>query len=353
MRPRQFGLIVHDQPRATPGFTLYAPMWRNKVLLLNMRGDEVHEWTLPGNPAGYAYLLPNGNLLAATTTDGGPPFKGGAKGGLIQELDWHGNVVCEVRDDWQHHDFRKLRNGNIIYPAWEKMPPDAIAKVSGGVPDSIPEFGVYSDLLREVTPAGETVWEWRIGEHMDIAAFPMHPLCTWRVYCWINACSETTDGNILISMRQINTVAIIDRQTKQFVWWKRDDAWGHQHDVQQLSNGNFLLFANGQNTLYPHNHSFVTEFTADGEVVWEYRDNPRTFFYSPHISGCQRLWSGNTLICEGVNGRLFEVTPTGEIVWEFLNPYFDRMFLGDDVNWVFRAYRYAEDSPEIAGRLKL
>ena len=30
---------------------------------------------------------------------------------------------------------------------------------------------------------------------------------------------------------------------------------------------------------------------------------------------------GNTLICEGSNGRIFEVTPAGEIVWEYVNPF--------------------------------
>ena len=65
------------------------------------------------------------------------------------------------------------------------------------------------------------------------------------------------------------------------------------------------------------------------------------------------MWTGNTLICEGRNGRLFEVTPDGELAWEFINPHRGPGIDGDNVNWVFRAFRYAEDSPEIAGRVKL
>jgi hypothetical protein len=53
--------------------------------------------------------------------------------------------------------------------------------------------------------------------------------------------------------------------------------------------------------------------------AWTYVD-PKTF-YSPYISGAQRLPNGNTLICAGVPGRVFEVTAAGEIVWEFLNPH--------------------------------
>ena len=81
MRPRSFGVRVNNQEKATQGFTLYSPLWDKKTSLINMDGDVVHEWDLPGNPGGYARLLPNGNLFYSAYTDGGPPFKGGAKGG--------------------------------------------------------------------------------------------------------------------------------------------------------------------------------------------------------------------------------------------------------------------------------
>ena len=35
----------------------------------------------------------------------------------------------------------------------------------------------------------------------------------------------------------------------------------------------------------------------------------------------QRLPNRNTLITETDTGRAFEVTPEGEIVWQFLNPH--------------------------------
>ena len=90
------------------------------------------------------------------------------------------------------------------------------------------------------------------------------------------------------------------------------------------------------------------------EVVWEYKGSPPYTFHSPFISGMERLANGNTLICEGQWGRLFEVTNAGEIVWDYVSPYFN----GKDVpyaegNFVFRCYRYAPDSPQIAGRLPI
>ena len=87
------------------------------------------------------------------------------------------------------------------------------------------------------------------------------------------------------------------------------------------------------------------------KTVWEYRGKPSYTFFSPHISGAQRLASGNTLICEGQWGRVFEVTPAGEIVWEYINSHHGTHRPGVLANSVFRAYRYAADSQEIRGRL--
>jgi hypothetical protein len=60
---------------------------------------------------------------------------------------------------------------------------------------------------------------------------------------------------------------------------------------------------------------------------------------APRISNAQRLPNGNTFINEGWFGRLFEVTREGDIVWEYVNPYFGarQRF---QINSVQRAYRY-------------
>ena len=137
----------------------------------------------------------------------------------------------------------------------------------------------------------------------------------------------------------------------------QNDLWGGQHDCQILDNGNILFFANGLYAPGQLSSSKIIEMDPKtGEEVWSYEGSPPWSFYSPHISGCQRLWSGNTLICEGIWGRIFEVTPGGDIVWEYISPYHGPVrgqrseFKG---NWVFRAYRYAPDSSEIGNRIRL
>jgi Arylsulfotransferase (ASST) len=111
-----------------------------------------------------------------------------------------------------------------------------------------------------------------------------------------------------------------------------------------LPNGNLLLFDNGPHRLdHPMPFSRVIEVElATKQIVWRYQERRESNFFSPRISNAQRLPNGNTLICEGDFGRFFEVTRDGELVWEYVNPYFGEGPTGPN-NRVFRAYRYSEE----------
>jgi len=107
-----------------------------------------------------------------------------------------------------------------------------------------------------------------------------------------------------------------------------------------LENGNILIFDNGTY----RGHSIIREIDPVArESVWEYAD-PENFF-SPFRAGNQRLSNGNTFICECDAGRLFEVTPEGEVVWDFFNP-----FVGEGPHHLgkrmHRAVRYSEEEVE-------
>ena len=90
------------------------------------------------------------------------------------------------------------------------------------------------------------------------------------------------------------------------------------------------------------------------KIVWQYTPTEAGFlapmdsnrFYSPFISGMQRLPNGNTLITEGSDGRVFEVTPDHKIVWEFVSPYKGKFV---PMNMTYRAYRVPyEWVPQVA-----
>jgi hypothetical protein len=154
---------------------------------------------------------------------------------------------------------------------------------------------------------------------------------------------ELPDGNLMLSFRHLSTVVIVDRRSRGVIWQVGPPLLHNQHAPSLLPNGNILIFDNGTHRA-PLPYSRVIEIDpATREVVWSYEDTPRIAFFSPIISNAQRLWNGNTLINEGASGRLFEVTAEGELVWEYINPYFSGPTARDQQNSVFRAYRYPWD----------
>ena len=354
MRIQKTGLLHLDRARATPGFTLFSPLVNDEVYLLNIEGEVVHEWTVRGNAYGYAYLLPNGHLLASSVPRGSLESDREGLRHLV-ELDWNSKVVWQADAPGWHHDFCRLPNGNTAYIGFERMSDEAARRVGGGLAGSeINGDYILSDYFREITPDGETVWEWHCQSDMQIEKFPLEPFTAREEFAHANSIFYTQNGHYLISFRRSSVVILIDRATREVVWSGNKPHWGGQHDAQILDNGNLLFFANGFKTrgpALPFSQVIEMDLETD-EEVWTYTGDPPWSFNSPHISGVQRLASGNTLICEGIWGRIFEVTTDGEIVWEYVSPYESWIDRGGGTgNWVFRATRYPANFPHIEGRL--
>ena len=96
-------------------------------------------------------------------------------------------------------------------------------------------------------------------------------------------------------------------------------------------------------------HSRIVEYDIESrELVWSYTDLVPPSFFSPYMGSVQRLWNGNTFICESAFGRLFEVTPECKIVWEYVIPDFAEYpaslneFITGFHNSCFKAHRYEE-----------
>ena len=355
MLVQKHGVIHYDKDKATPGLTLYSRNGSDQVWLISMDGEVVHEWKTTGGTTNTNYLRPNGNLFICEKVAGGPKVRSG-KGGRMREYDWDGNVVWEHIDDHQHHDARRLENGNAVYIAWKKFTADEAARVKGGNPGTEMDGEIYGEVIREVDSQGKIVWEFFNNGPEFLEKYEIKPFAPKYEYGHANTVSPMVNGDYLVSYRVFDLIVIVDRQTGKLKWEYQNHELGGQHDCQELENGNILVFANGHNTPSSGpNYSQVWEIDRKTqEIVWRYfpKKNPLTF-WSPHISGCQRLSSGNTLIVEGGKGCIFEVTADGEVVWEYINPFYGahHEISGGEVNWVFRAKRYASDSPEIGGRV--
>jgi len=157
-----------------------------------------------------------------------------------------------------------------------------------------------------------------------------------------------------------------------------------QHDAQWIESGlpgagHFLVYNNGcdrpgdkysslEEVAIPQDSlgDFPTLATGAAfgpvDAYWHYQTPVPTDFYSAEVSGVQRLPNGNTLVCEGVPGHLFELAPNGDIVWDYVNPMVDDSILaqgdtaaidprGHPMNALFKVHRYAPDYPGLAGRL--
>ncbi len=345
------GLTFYDITRAYVGVTMLVPVDGEEVWLIDMLGNTVHSWKTRHKPI-YANLLPNGNLLYMGQVDKGPLVDLEGAGGSLQEVDWDGNVVWEYNEPYLHHAFDRTEKGNTLVLRWVEVPKEIAARVKGGDPGSEREGVMWGDAIQEVTPKGTVAWEWIGHEHLDPdvdIACPICPRCGWT---HANAVAELPDDDILMSFMQTNVIAIIDKRSGD-VKWRYGGPKGelaHQHSPSVLDNGNFLVFDNG---LHPRGlakgFSRILEVNpSSSKIVWGFGGNwpePKELFYSPTMGSCQRLSNGNTFVCESTTGRLFELSPKGDLVWEYVNnlPSYETSLSKSKSCPVFCAFRYGMD----------
>ncbi|MCF6150252.1 MAG: aryl sulfotransferase [Candidatus Kuenenia sp.] len=343
------GLTAFDKHKAMPGYALYSPIsGPGMVYLVDIKGKVVHQWNLPFPPGLYGYLLPNGNLfymgkVRDETWDLWPDWYG-IKGGILMEVDWNGNIVWEYRDPYQHHDARRTSTGGAMYLAIERVPGDISELVKGGVADT-DNNDMWADVIIEVDKEGNRIWEWHSYEHLDPETDMIQPNCTRTEWGHANALEPIDEERVLVSFRNISVVGIVNKTSGDFEWKLGSDLLSQQHDASMLPNGNVLIFDNGEFRKDEHiPYSRVIEVKPlTKEVVWDYEDSPEWNFFSPSVSGVQRLPNGNTFITEGFYGRMFQVTPDGRVVWEYISPHFFRNLHGSIENIIFKAIYYTEE----------
>lgn len=379
------GLLKYDAEKAYKGYTLIPPQGSKTTYLIDMEGYIVHEWQSEYPPGLHAILLENGNLLRGGRLPKSPVMFGGAAG-LVQELDWDGNVVWEYKNhspnSVQHHTFNRMPNGNTLILCWEKKTrEEAIAK--GRKPDTIKENGIWPDYVQEVNRDGKVVWEWHVWDHIGTGPdqFDINfilPSSTgvlagadWTHFNTVEYLPET--DQIILNSRNFGETYLINHKTgaMEFRWGNPcasgqgkcpsfvndgDQKLFGPHCVTKLDNGHLLIFDNGWQR--PEgNRSRAVELDMENKViVWQYATRAANSFYSAYQGSAQRLPNGNTLITSSNSGHIFEVEGGArpEVVWEFVLPTTPRggpqCFFEDTTDSIHRAYRYGVDYPAFKGK---
>lgn len=318
--PEWAGVVRHDPARAHDGVNLVLSGHGPEATVRDMQGQVLHTWRLPfegvwPGPLGFkeypvhktfwrrVHAFPDGSLLAI--------FEGI---GMVK-VDADSQIVWKHKGR-AHHDISVASDGTIYTLSHHPR------RMGQGLE-------ILDDFVLMLSPEGEELR--RVSVYDAFAGSPhagylrnamavRDPLHTNTAQLLDGRLSEKIPafaaGNVLISLRNVDTIAVLDMRTERIVW-AMTGMWGRQHQPQVLENGNVLLFDNvGDNR-----HSRVLELDpATQQVVWSYAGSDQRPFASASAGSCQRLGNGNTLVVESVSGRAFEVTPEGDIVWEFVNP---------------------------------
>lgn len=340
------GTTIHDEARAHQGISLYNPCaWGRKfrraaggsvlreARLIDNEGQVLHSWGtsfVPDQKRGWAMtkLDGEGNLYAVN-----------ARSGFVK-LDWDSNTVWSVEKAF-HHDFgfgpegkiyalvehgrhvnfkgksfNLLDNGIVVlgpdgsvekevwfYDMLQDLP-ELEAHIGGKLSRRPPKGGLAHDEDEDGFDENER----RVLFGRDMFHANTLNFATQTIEGVMN------EGDIISSIREMNMVVVLDKDTFEPKWTWGTKQLEKQHDPEQLENGNLLVFDNGRF----RGRSRVLELDlTSNKVVWKYEGED---FFSDIRGLSQRLPNGNTLIVSSQRGRAFEVTSEGETVWEFWSP---------------------------------
>lgn len=325
-----------DPAALQPGVTLvvgYRPegfaAW-----LVDETGQQLHRWIIPfsaafGEKAPHlrwqvaddriawhgAQLLSDGTLIV-NFQDNNFPYGSGTVA-----LDVNSNVIWALPEN-THHDISIDDNGNywipslsVVHPAlpgnlhtWQYI--DEILHVShdGRIIEKFPLPKVLSTYpgLMNITYDKKLTIESEDPLHLN----NVEPLPE----AYASAFPLFSAGDLLLSLRNLNTIVVVDRQTMQ-VKWSLTGLFVRQHDPDWLPNGHILLFDNlGGAT--PCQSRVLEIDPVRQTIVRSYDGRPDDCFHSETRGLVQALANGNILITDSHGGRIFEVTADDRIVWD-------------------------------------
>lgn len=262
----------------------------------------------------------------------------------MAKLDRCGNVEWTTAPDVTHHSPTLAENGDILIAGGEYIEPG-----TEGHPVVFPFREPYwEDLIFRYTPEGERIQSVPMttmfldngllafltatNEHSQFVSGEPH----------MNEVSELSSalagdfpmfeaGDLLLSMRDMNAIFVTDPTGTVAKWW-HVGPWLRQHDPDFQPGGRITVFDNHTDNTPDGSRlggSRIYEIdVASGETRVLYGGRPDQHFYTPERGTHQVLADGSIMVTETMAGRAFQVTPDGEITWEYVNRWdADRLLL--------------------------
>ncbi len=324
------GVTLHDPTRSSGGLNLYSPRNDHRALLVDMSGRVRHQWSLavePGDRWQHVELLPDGGLLAIVEEV------------RLVKLDRQSSLLWTL-DAPVHHDVARIPTGGYYVLTHEprsvfrdgRSSPvliDSILRLDeeGAVVGRLDLLELFRHFVTDDQWADLDQWLTEFAEPMkrlgpQVALKSGSPADLFHANSIEILPRDVTAigrrGDLLISLRDIDTIAVVDFEAGELRWSWGQGSLERQHHPTLLDNDNILVFDNRGG---PGRHSRVVELDpSDGRIVWSHEGDPPESFFSALRGGSQRLPNGNTLITESDRGRVFEITSGGETVWEYYNP---------------------------------
>lgn len=366
IRFRQHGTLVRERERVAPGVTLLTSFWRDTkwrpgVRLVDIDGAVLHRWEVRprriwpfkdfplGTYVHGSYLFPNGDLLVNVEYAG------------LARMDACGKILWKS-DFATHHSVYRDEDGSFWVSGHHRIE-KGDERASRFPPIKTP-FG--EDTLINVSPAGELLKEislleafydspWRhLLWHYDVVRKPgsQDPLHLNDVETLSRELADDFPtleaGDFVVSSRTLNAIAILN--PKGDLEWVLAGEFTQQHDPDFEPGGRIAVFDNRYD-LTPKKGNFLggSRITAVDPATNEVEDLYNShigdkIFYTVAAGKHQLLENGNRLITEAKSGRIFEVTPAGETVWEWIaEPYNEKK-----VFEVLEGTRYSAITPQMS-----
>jgi len=339
-------VVIYDPQAAWQGLNLVVSTHEEGASLITMDGKLVHKWSLrfvdawnapPQIPefgdAGPEYwigktywrrvhLYPNGDLLVVFET----PYRTPYGAGLVK-IDRNSKIIWKLPEN-AHHDVEVAPDGRI-FVLTQRIRETDDGRLAGIVPPFLEDFvavlGSDGTKIKEISVLA-AFRDSNFAPMLDLLAEnTVGDIMHTNTVQYIDAATAARlpfarPGQLLISMREMNTIAVLDPQSGKIVW-AATGMWRAQHEPVLLGNGRMLIFDN-QGLGGLNGPARVIEIDPVSlSLEWSYPGPGDERLVSPFYGSVQPLPNGNVLIVETIDARAIEVTPEGKIVWEYRSPH--------------------------------